>query len=117
METTEKLENDTQNETSTTDTSNNSVDTSENIISIDKGDSILVTDISSNDVSSNDISSNDIVDTETLIWFHKDVKQSDKLILKDDITVIPSEFTNIEELNLDKNKKYKLALVYHQTRT
>ena len=52
---------------------------------------------------------------ETLIWFHPRVEQKDKLIVKENIQVLPTKFQDISEFNLDKNKKYKLALVYHQT--
>ena len=51
---------------------------------------------------------------EPLIWFHRDMKQVDKLVF-DNIIKLPTAFYTIDELIMDENKEYHLALMYHQT--
>tara|TARA_B100000927_G_scaffold148296_1_gene119639 strand:- start:1020 stop:5546 length:4527 start_codon:yes stop_codon:yes gene_type:complete len=53
---------------------------------------------------------------ETLLWVHSLVKQKNFLVLKDHVKLLPTTFDTINDFNLDKNKKYKLGLVYHQTK-
>ena len=53
---------------------------------------------------------------ETLLWVHSLVKQKKFLVLKDHVKLLPTTFDTINDFNLDKNKKYKLGLVYHQTK-
>lgn len=98
METTEKLENDTQNETITQDNSGS-------VISIDDTGSILTTEETLRNESTQEQENVEEDELTTLIWFHKDVKQADRLVLNHDIIKIPTNFSNIQELNLDKKKK------------
>ena len=51
--------------------------------------------------------------TETLIWIGDDVVQKNKLIIQQNVTVLPTTFESIDNITLDPNKEYNLGLVYH----
>jgi len=52
---------------------------------------------------------------EKLIWISNFVEQKNKLVVNDNITVLPSIFSSFDQIPLDASKTYQLALVYHQT--